>query len=86
MPAKPKATKGEKVNCDVCNKPFVVGYIATHKRRQHGVYGGRSGRVHHRTRTNGTQPKPTFAGFKAVEGMIILQDNEGGMWLAEKIR
>jgi hypothetical protein len=78
MPAAPK-TKGKKVTCDICHKPFVVGYISTHKRRQHDVYTGRG-----RRSSNGN--KPTFTGFKTVEDMVLLQDNQGHMWVAERIK
>jgi hypothetical protein len=76
-----RTTKGKKVTCDVCGKPFVIGYIGTHKRKQHGIAGGRSGKARRR---NGTQP--AFSGLKHVEDMILLQDDEGNMWIAERIR
>jgi hypothetical protein len=76
-----RQTKGAKVTCDICKKPFVAGYIGTHKRVQHGVAGGRTGKVRRR---NGTQP--TFSGLKHVEDMILLQDDEGNMWIAERIK
>lgn len=73
-----KATS-EKVPCPECGKELVKNYVGTHMRNSHGISGGISGRA----RRNG---KPTFQGFKQMDGFVLLEDDQGQLWIAERIR
>jgi hypothetical protein len=77
----PTKTK-PKIQCRGCDKSFTEPYVYQHERKEHGIYGGASGKGRNgNAPTFSTQPK-----LKVVEGMILLQDDEGGMWVAERIR
>jgi hypothetical protein len=70
--------------CPECGKK--LKHVGMHMKNVHGIAGGLSGRVH--KSRNGAKPEPTFKtrGFTRVEEFIVLEDDDGGMWLAEKIR
>jgi hypothetical protein len=81
------AKTSEKVACPECGERYVKGYIGSHLKKQHGVIGGLSGKP--RASKNGKKPTfKTSSGrtFEEMEGFLLLTDDEGGMWLAEKIR
>jgi hypothetical protein len=83
----------DKVKCDRCGRPFAARYIHTHMRREHNIYGGASGR---RRSTAPPKPKseivvvpkapaPNERRFTQLE-MVVLEDEQGSIWIAEKIR
>lgn len=63
--------------CPECGREFSALYLSTHRRRAHDV---RSGRWPARSRLDGVEPK-----FRVVPFMV-LEDDSGGIWLAERIR
>ena len=68
--------KSEKVQCETCGKSYVPAYINTHKRNQHGIYQRGPKAL---TSLNGSS-------YTHVEGFILLEDSDGNLWLAEKIK
>ena len=100
MPANPRT--GEKSECPYCKRPFATAYLQTHVRRQHKIYGGLTGRPRRKVSEdfsvptlhpeNGNAPaivvptppaqKPSF---KVVD-FLVLEDQDGGLWLAERLR
>ena len=91
-----KPTIGEKVECDVCHQKFVKAYISTHRRRAHSIYKTKRPNrdalvrvVPKRGQYGGaTLPTPELIepGFKVLNDFIILEDQDGGIWLAERIK
>jgi hypothetical protein len=83
--------------CPECMNPFAARYLSAHMRRAHAIYGGLSGvrrpdRAADRAAlvpVDGAPAKHNGAGgseFRRVDGWILLEDRDGGIWLAEKIR
>jgi hypothetical protein len=88
---------GPKKQCPECGGLYASAYLSTHMRKAHGIYGGASGRIRKkgmpvRTPVNHSQavevftpPKPSVPKFKVLP-FLVLEDQDGGQWLAEKFR
>lgn len=88
------------IRCEICGRMFSARHYGTHKRKQHGIYGGVTGRVRRQpdTQTPTTAVAPATVTTERINGMItdhhfralsqfvVLEDNDGGLWLAERIR
>ena len=75
--------KNGKVICPECKRLYASGYLVAHRRTAHGVYGGRSGRIRKR---NGVTPVAQIGGMKVMEDFKVLQDDNGNIWIAERVR
>ena len=88
---------GSKEACPKCGIIYAPVYLwGEHMRKAHGIYGGRTGRVRKKgmpKRVNHSQavevfqppPKPAAPKFKVLP-FLVLEDQDGGQWLAEKFR
>lgn len=84
----------QRVKCPHCDREYKPGYIGAHIRRKHNTFGGQSGRVRSRKKrpaTNDHQavevlqvPKIPNPKFKVLP-FIVLEDQDGNMWLAERM-
>jgi hypothetical protein len=65
--------------CDECPRVFKLqGYLKRHKRNVH-----RKSTQHLPAKINGNITGPEFS---RLEGFILLKDNKGQVWLAERIK
>lgn len=85
----------EKHRCDVCGRFYARYYLYDHRRKAHGIYGGASGRPRQQSKAKPTTslvainekaPNGDRSTFRLVEGFVLLQSNDGALWLAERIR
>ena len=90
-----------KKQCPNCGRSYGVPYFFQHMRQAHGVYGGRTGTTR-QPKTGRKYPateaeltaakglnKPAshnIAGFRNLDQFRVLEDSDGGIWLAERIR
>lgn len=90
----------EKKQCSECGRSYGVPYIYQHLRKEHGVYGGRTGTT--RAPKNGrkydlvdltTEKKPParraveqIGGMRVMDDFKVLQAADGSIWIAERIR
>lgn len=67
-----------RISCEECGKSLknTPANVSAHMRSQHGIY--------QRDKRNGTGP--TIKGFKRMDGFILLEDDQGNLWLAERIK
>jgi hypothetical protein len=73
-------TKGQTAGkCSVCKKQFK--YVRQHERLVHKIY--RNGK-RHSTALVKVEPQPKPLTFKMMP-FVILQDSEGGRWIAERM-
>lgn len=83
-----------RVKCKECGKQYARGYIGEHLRSEHGIYGGLTGV----TRADMTKagagelvpvitptPTPEPLTFE-IAPIVVLLDNKGGIWHAERVR
>jgi hypothetical protein len=87
---------GVKEKCPHCGKSYASVYLwGDHMRKAHGIWGGKTGRLRKKGMpprpTNNSQavevfnpPKPTAPKFKVLP-FIVLEDQDGHMWLAERM-
>lgn len=82
---------GEKEACPECDKKYAPVYLSEHKRKAHGIYGGKTGRIRKKGMPKQTQAvevfkaiKPAALKFKVLP-FIVLEDQDGVMWLAERM-
>lgn len=82
-----------RVICDICKKPVSSKYMTTHRRKMHNVYVG-TGRKYHPSTIQATvidiQPvkpvKEVGVTFQVADNFLLLEDSNGGIWLAERIK
>jgi hypothetical protein len=75
--------RNRKVECDVCHRQLAFQYINTHKRRIHGIFVRRG-------YMGATLPavveKPVEKRTFKIMPFIVLEDQDGAIWIAEKMR
>lgn len=85
--------------CPGCDKQLRKPYLYTHMREVHGIFGGESGTTRPGLRKpvaaaeyvrpdEITVPIKTNASprFKVLDSMKVLVDQDGALWIGEKIR
>jgi hypothetical protein len=78
-----------KAKCDVCGRMFSVLYMSEHRRKQHGIATRRS-RKSSESASPSTSPSVltavTFRQSFTVMPFVVLEDEHGALWLAERVR
>lgn len=88
MPTGVKDPNRPTTECPECGKPIAVSYIGTHRRTKHGVRqrASKNGAVTQPAKTKRQASKRLHVPGYTVLPFIVLQDENGDMWIAEKIR
>ena len=80
---------GKRITCDLCGRTFAPGYFQAHRRRSHGIRGGKTGIP--RVRKIPTSELTAIAGsngvvlrFRVTE-FVVLIDQNGQLWVAERL-
>ena len=68
--------------CPECDKWVADTYLPTHMRKYHRPEGELVPVPMNHTKQKGSQLNPTFK----VMPFVVLEDGNGGLWIAEKIR
>jgi hypothetical protein len=82
------------MDCPRCAKPMTRGSVGAHLMGVHGIRGGVSGKPRGKVKKKASTalvpvPRPAVNGqprFKLARDFVVLEDDNGGTWLAEKIR
>ena len=91
-------SSGPRQRCEHCNREFSYQYYWNHMRKFHGEYGGYSGAERMKqSRRNGNpeavamltretkEPERETRKF-TVMPFVVLEDDNGGLWIAERLR
>jgi uncharacterized C2H2 Zn-finger protein len=83
--------KGETKDCPECGKTYRVPYLYSHMRDVHNIFGGETGKPKSMPKRKKQPSKalvhvPRKPVYRVVDTMFIVTDDNGGLYIMEKIR